>query len=128
MRKVRPSLLVLLVAGLLGALAAGCGSSSNTSTTAAPAVPNTSTTTGGSSNPAVAQAVAKCKAVVNSRAPANLKSKLIGICDQAGSGTAHGLKQILGQVCNQIVKQDVPSVAPKSLKDQALTECKKAFG
>jgi ABC-type phosphate transport system substrate-binding protein len=130
MTKTRKSLLVLLVAGLLAALAGGCGSSSSTSTsTTARTTPTapTSSTTSAASYPAAAQAVAKCKAVVNRRAPANLKSKLIAICDKAGSRNAAGLKQTLGQVCTQIVKSSVPSVAPKSLKDEALTECKKAF-
>ncbi|HZU59624.1 MAG TPA: hypothetical protein VE983_01595 [Solirubrobacteraceae bacterium] len=73
--------------------------------------------------------MAKCKAVVNGRSTlsGSLKSKLIAICNKAGTGNATGLKQIFQQVCTQIVNSSIPSAAPKSLKDQALAECKKAF-
>jgi ABC-type phosphate transport system substrate-binding protein len=131
----RKLFLIALSVVLIGG-AAGCGSSSTTTTTTtspastAPATTNSSGAgAGASSNPAVAKAVAKCKSVVNGRAgfSAGLKSKLIGICNRAAHGNTGGVKQILGQVCTQIVNTEVPSSAPKALKDQALSACKKAF-
>jgi hypothetical protein len=144
----RKSLLVLLsVTVATGLLAAGCGSSSTHtvtapapatttsssagSTTASSSSPTTTSSSGGSSSsssPAVAQAVAGCKASINaaSQLSPSLKTKLTGICDKAANGDTAGVKNAVAQVCKQIVDASVPAGTPTSIKDQALAACKKA--
>jgi hypothetical protein len=143
----KPLLILILMASLTGLVAAGCGSSSSTPTTpnasaagstsgGAASTPTTSSTSsssggsssGGSSNPAVAQAVAACKASINSatQLSSSLKTKLTGLCDKAANGDEAGVKKVAAEVCKEIVNADVPSSAPSSIKDQALAACKKA--
>src|SRR5258706_15038650 len=96
-----------------GALLAGCGSSSSTSS--APATPPTpSSTSGGASaaagsvasNPAVQQAVAACKQSINASPTlsAGVKSKLVGVCDQAATGNPTAIRKATSQVCQEVVK------------------------
>jgi ABC-type phosphate transport system substrate-binding protein len=127
---IRKRLVVLMVMGsLTGLVAAGCGSgASHTTTSNAGSSSTPSSSSGGSSNPAVAQAVTACKASINTAAQlsSSLKARLTGLCDKAASGNVTGVKKIAAEVCTQIVNADVPSSAPKSIKDQALAACKKA--
>ncbi len=146
----KPFLVLILSASATGLVAAGCGSSStpttppasnsaagsttgstsstSTGSSTTPASSSSGSSSGGSSNPAVAQAVAACKASINSAStlPASDKSKLTSLCDKAASGNVSGVKQIAAEVCKDIVNADVPSSAPSSIKDQALAACKKA--
>ncbi len=129
----RPTILFLLTASI-GAVAAGCGSSSSSSTSSStPASSTTSaatTTTSAastpasvSSNPAVVQAVAACKAGINSqsRLTASVKAKLTSLCDKAASGDAAGARKVSAQVCQEIIKATVPVQA----QTQALATCPK---
>ena len=142
----KPFLILMVSAAATGLVAAGCGSSSHTTPAAAstPAAStsggtsSTSSSSGGSSssgsssssssNPAVVQAVAACKASINSATtlPASDKTKLTGLCDKAANGDVAGVKKIAAEVCKDIVNADVPSSAGASIKDQALAACKKA--
>src|SRR5437588_7377904 len=104
----RPFVIAIVMVAGLGVLAAGCGSSSNTPST--PSSASAGSTTGGassattsastqsssggaSSSPAVTQAVAACKASINSatQLSASLKTKLTGLCDKAAHGDASGV-------------------------------------
>lgn len=130
---IRRTLLLLLVAGSIGGLAAGCGSSSTpsstpASTSAGAGGTGTSGGAGAPSNPAVAAAVTACKNKINatSQLSSSLKAKLTQLCDQAGSGNLSGAKKIAGEVCTQIIKSELPSITPTAIKDQALAACKKA--
>jgi UTP:GlnB (protein PII) uridylyltransferase len=71
----------------------------------------------------VAQAVAACKTSVNSAATltADDKSKLDAICVKAGDGDAAGVQQASSQVCQEIIKDTVPSAE----QSQALAACPK---
>jgi hypothetical protein len=143
-----PSVVVALcAAGLL----AGCGGGAKTVTVTTPvpaaaATPPAGTTapTGasgptGTTNPSasikaaaaadpaiarqIAQAVASCKAAVNSQpslSAAN-KAKLDAICDKAGTGDTVGVQKQTAAVCQQIVKD---TVAPAA-QAQALAACPK---
>jgi ABC-type phosphate transport system substrate-binding protein len=139
----KPFLVLMMSAAATGLVMAGCGSSSHTtpaaasagsttggasSTTSSTAASSSSGSGSSSSNPAVAQAVAACKASINSatQLPAADKTKLTGLCDKAASGDVNGVKKIAAEVCKDIVNADVPSSAPSSIKDQALAACKKA--
>ncbi len=132
------TLVVLVAVG--GALVAGCGSSSSSSSAAtsssssAPAGTATSASStasaggssGGSSvadNPAVKAAVAQCKASINaaSTLSADAKTKLDGLCDEAAKGDPASLKKASAEVCQEIVKETVPS----SAQDAALAACPK---
>lgn len=127
---------VLAVLG--GALVAGCGSSSSSSSSAAPANTSSSassstassggsTASGGNSsianNPAVKAAVAQCKASI-AAAPtlsADAKSKLSDLCDKAAQGDPVALKKASAQVCQEIIKETVPSGSQAA----ALASCPK---
>ncbi len=126
--------LLFVVAVVGGAAVAGCGSSSSSSSSSASSAASTASapaaaTSGSagaaaSSNPEIAQAVAACKTEVQA-APtlsADIKSKLVTICDKAASGDAAGVKQAASQVCQEIVKSTVPS---GSLQTTALAACPK---
>lgn len=131
------TLVVLVAVG--GALVAGCGSSSSSSaatssSSSAPAGTATSasstasagsSTGGGSvaSNPAVQAAVAQCKASINaaSTLSADAKTKLDGLCDEAAKGDPASLKKASAEVCQEIVKETVPSSAQQA----ALASCPK---
>jgi hypothetical protein len=134
---VRRTLTVLLVAGSIGGLAAGCGSSSTPNSspgsTSAGTTAGTGTSAAGSgggasSNPAVQAAVAACKNKINSssQVPASLKSKLTKLCDQAANGNLGSAKKVAQQVCDEVVKAELPSSTPTSIRNQALAACKKA--
>lgn len=139
----KPFLVLMMSAAAAGLVMAGCGSSSSPTTPASAGSTtgggsSTTSSSGGSgssgsgssssSNPAVAQAVAACKASINSatQLPAADKTKLTGLCDKAANGDVNGVKKIAAEVCKDIVNADVPSSAPSSIKDQALAACKKA--
>jgi hypothetical protein len=130
---------VLLVAGSIGGLAAGCGSSSTpgssgsgggTGTTASGGTGTSAAGSGGSvaSNPAVQAAVSACKNKINasSQVPASLKSKLTKLCDQAANGNLGSAKKVAQQVCKEVVKAELPSSTPSSIRDKALAACKNA--
>jgi ABC-type phosphate transport system substrate-binding protein len=141
----KPFLVLMMSAAATGLVMAGCGSSSShttpaasssagsttggaSSTTSSTAASSSSGSGSSSSNPAVVQAVAACKASINSAAqlPAADKTKLTGLCDKAANGDVAGVKKIAAEVCKDIVNASVPSSAPSSIKDQALAACKKA--
>ena len=140
----KPFLVLMMSGAAAGLVMAGCGSSSHTtpaaassagsttgaasSTTSSTAASSSSGSSSSSSNPAVVQAVAACKASINSatQLPAADKTKLTGLCDKAANGDVAGVKKIAAEVCKDIVNADVPSSAPSSIKDQALAACKKA--
>ena len=132
------TLLVLVAVG--GALVAGLRkqqqqlirrTSSSSSAPAGTATSASSTasaggsTGGGSvaSNPAVQAAVAQCKASINaaSTLSADAKTKLDGLCDEAAKGDPASLKKASAEVCQEIVKETVPS----SAQDAALAACPK---
>jgi hypothetical protein len=136
---MRARLCTLCVVALSGAaLLAGCGGSSSTSSStsapaSAPATPATpSSTSGGvsagagsiASNPAVQQAVAACKASINASPTlsADVKSKLVGVCDQAATGNPTAIRKATSQVCQEVVKSSVPSSAQAA----ALATCPKS--
>ena len=133
---MRARLCTLCVVALgSAALLAGCGSSSSTSSApaSAPATPTTpSSTSGGAgatagsvaSNPAVQQAVAACKASINASPTlsADVKSKLVGVCDQAATGNPTAIRKATSQVCQEVVKSSVPSSAQAA----ALATCPKS--
>lgn len=131
---IRRTVLLLLVAGSIAGLTAGCGGSSNSNSpaasTAGTGTSGAGTTGGGgaSSNPAVQAAVAQCKTRINaaSKISSSLKSKLVKLCDAAGSGNPANAKKVGAEVCREIVNSELPSVAPAALKKSALAECKKA--
>jgi hypothetical protein len=75
------------------------------------------------SNPAVIQAVAACKASINS-APtlsADSKTELVKLCDEAATGDPAAIKKATAEVCQQVVKDSVPSAAQSA----ALAACPK---
>lgn len=123
------------IAAVGGALVAGCGSSSSSSSssssTAAPASATSSqagsTSTGSSGgstgSSAVAAAVAQCKASIASASSlsSDAKTKLEGLCDEAAKGDPASLKKATAAVCQQIVKDTVPSSAQAA----ALAACPK---
>jgi hypothetical protein len=136
---MRARLCTLCVVALSGgALLAGCGGSSNTSSSSsapasAPATPTTPSSTGGgtgaaaasiASNPAVQQAVAACKQSINASPTlsAGVKSKLVGVCDQAATGNPTAIRKATSQVCQEVVKSSVPSSAQAA----ALATCPKS--
>jgi ABC-type phosphate transport system substrate-binding protein len=114
---------LIAVAGTLAI--AGCGSSSSSSSSSsAPAAGSTSTAaasssaaagtssaSGGTVNPALAQAVTACKAAIASQStiPSSFKAKLDHICDVAGTGNQAAIKQATHQVCIEIIKTKVPA-------------------
>jgi hypothetical protein len=110
---------VAVLASVGSALVAGCGGSSSSSSAS-------STSGGGSSianSPAVQAAVAQCKASINS-APtlsADAKAKLDSLCDEAAKGDPASLKKATAQVCQEVVKESVPSSAQQA----ALAACPK---
>jgi hypothetical protein len=100
-------------------------SSSDTATSSSAA--STSTTPSGgaalANNPTIQAAVAACKSRI-SAAPnlsSDAKGKLITLCDQAASGNEAAVLRAASQVCQEIVKQSVPS----SAQQQALANCPK---
>ncbi len=137
----------LLGAALLcGALLAGCGSSSSTtsssstastaattaSTPSAPApAATTSTSPSSAANGAaaaaaaagVAQYVAICKEIVQKEPtlPANVKSKVEGICAKAAEGDVAGARAAAKEVCVEVINA---SPIPTAAKEKALAECK----
>lgn len=125
-RKLSTWLLVVLVGGVL---IAGCGSSSSSSSKSTPA-PTTSSSTssssqsGGASNPAVAEAVARCKQGVQA-APtlsSSTKGKLEGICDKAANGDPEEVRKAAQEVCTEVV--NASPLPAGSAKEQALAACK----
>jgi hypothetical protein len=121
-----------VLAAVGGALVSGCGSSRSTSPstigrTTAPAGTRTpdgsnppAGTIGGSttgislaSDPRVLTAIARCKASIRAvtTLPADARSKLERLCDQAASGDVSSLEKASAQVCQDIVKETVPSAA-----------------
>jgi hypothetical protein len=128
-KSMKPRICLLITClAVSGALIAGCGSSSSSSSatpaSSTPAAPS-STPAAPTSTPAIpnlAAAVAACKAGAN-RSPlsADLKAKLLTICDQAASGNQAGVRKAAAQVCVEIVKATVPAAA----QTQALATCPK---
>ena len=128
---------LVVLASVGSALVAGCGGSSSNSSSAATssAAPAPAATTtaaassagvGGSSvasNPAVQAAVAQCKASINSAATlsADAKAKLDGLCDEAAKGDPASLRKATAQVCQEVVKESLPSSAQQA----ALAACPK---
>ena len=135
----------LATLAVVAAVVAGCGgSSSSSSTTAATsaasssssaptsatttssAAPTSSSPSGGgglANNPTIQAAVAACKQRI-SAAPnlsSDAKGKLTNLCDQAASGNEAAVVKAASQVCQEIVKQSVPS----SAQQQALASCPK---
>ncbi len=138
---IRKTLSLVLVLGVTGGLAAGCGSSSKPSSSppastssaggTGTSAAGSTTASGGSSsssNPAVVAAVSACKSRINSTASlsSTLKAHLTKLCDQAGAGNLSGAKKIASEVCKEIVDANLPSGTPSSIKNQALAACKKA--
>jgi len=133
----------LLAAALLcGALVAGCGSSSSPSssgstastaatTTSAPSTQASTATTSaspssapsGASAAGVAQYVAICKEIVQREPtlPANVKSKVEGICAKAANGDLAGARAAAKEVCVEVINA---SPIPTAAKEKALAECK----
>ncbi len=133
----------LLAAALLcGALVAGCGSSSSSSssgstastaatTTSAPSTQASTATTSaspssapsGASAAGVAQYVAICKEIVQREPtlPANVKSKVEGICAKAANGDLAGARAAAKEVCVEVINA---SPIPTAAKEKALAECK----
>jgi hypothetical protein len=135
---IRRTLTLMLVAGSIGGLAAGCGSSSKTpapaGTSAAPASTSGAGTTGSGTNGATgatgaggvnAAAVTACKNTINSHATlsASLKAKLLKLCNNITPANA---KQVGKQICEEIVNTQLPSGTPAAIKNKALAACKKA--
>jgi hypothetical protein len=137
------------LAAVLGALMAGCGGSSSSSsaptssrtvTTGASSSAVVSRTSDGSStpngnvdeskqsaslasDPRIVNAISRCKSSIGA-APtlsSSAKSKLEGLCDQAAKGDLVSLRKASAQVCQDIVKESVPS----SAQAQALAACPK---
>ncbi|MFL5831368.1 MAG: hypothetical protein ACJ76X_15745 [Solirubrobacteraceae bacterium] len=106
--------------------AASSSSSAPTSATTSSAAPTSSSPSGGGSlanNPQIQAAVAACKQRI-SAAPnlsSDAKGKLTNLCDQAASGNEAAVVKAASQVCQEIVKQSVPS----SAQQQALASCPK---
>jgi hypothetical protein len=133
---VRRTLTLLLVAGSIGGLAAGCGSSStpspgSTNSAGAGSTGGTGTSSSGggaASNPAVQAAVTACKNKINSssQVPASLKSKLTKLCDQAANGNLGSAKKVAQEVCKEVVKAELPSSTPSAIRDKAMAACKNA--
>jgi hypothetical protein len=136
---------------VVAAVVAGCGGSSSSSsspaassatsssssapssstptsaaTTSSAAASTSSTPSGGASlanNPTIQAAVASCKSRI-SAAPnlsSDAKGKLSHLCDEAASGNEAAVLKAASQVCQEIVKQSVPS----SAQQQALASCPK---
>ena len=121
---------LVAIAAVGGALLAGCGSSSSSSSSSSSAAPAASTSSSASSGgstsvpAALSTAVASCKSTI-SRAPnlsEDAKNKLEGLCNQAASGNGANLKKTEASVCQQIVKDTVPSSAQAA----ALAACPKS--
>jgi hypothetical protein len=129
------------VCALAGVLATGCGAKTVTvttgSTTPTTTTPTTATTpptgtTGTSTTPTtpgqlralVAQEVAACKTTVNSQGTlsASAKSQLDAVCDKAGTGDVAAVQKAASQVCQEIIKDQVPAGAART---QALASCPK---
>ncbi len=131
---IRRTVLLLLVAGSIAGLTAGCGGSSNNNSSTPSASTGTGTsgasTSGGgaSSNPAVQAAVAQCKQRINaaSKVSSSLKAKLVKLCDAAASGNPAQAKKVGVQVCKEIVASELPSVTPSAIKNKALAQCNNA--
>ncbi|HUO73858.1 MAG TPA: hypothetical protein VMU39_24005 [Solirubrobacteraceae bacterium] len=127
---------LVVLASVGSALVAGCGGSSSNSSSAAtssaapaPAATTTAASSAGvggssvASNPAVQAAVAQCKASINSAATlsADAKAKLDGLCDEAAKGDPASLRKATAQVCQEVVKESLPSSAQQA----ALAACPK---
>lgn len=138
----------LLAAALLcGALLAGCGSSSNstgssgstastaaTTATTTPAASTQASTATTSTSPSsiissaasatgVAEYVAICKEIIQKdpTLPANVKSKVEGICAKAAAGDLAGARTAAKEVCVEVIDASPISTAAK---EKALAECK----
>jgi hypothetical protein len=99
----------LLLVAACGALIAGCGSSSKSSSgDSGTSSPSSSSTPSG---PAIAEAVAACKATVEAQSSisATVRSKLNSICDEAGAGNQAAVKKATAEVCIEVVKESVPA-------------------
>jgi ABC-type phosphate transport system substrate-binding protein len=119
MKRLCPLVLVIAAGATL---VAGCGSSSSSSSTPAAtssssaasasssATANSSSVAAGATG-ALTQAVAICKKSVDAQASitGSLKTKLIHICDLAGSGNQAAVKKATHEVCVDIVKAKVPA-------------------
>jgi hypothetical protein len=105
-------------------------SSSATATSETPtssAAASTSTSPSGgaglSNNPTIQAAVSACKQRI-AAAPtlsSDAKTKLSNLCDQAASGNEAAVLKAAAQVCQEIVKQSLPTGA----QQQALASCPK---
>ncbi len=138
----------LLVASVGGVLVAGCGSSSSSSsqtsstpaattsaTTTSPATTTTPTTTpsttggsdkgGSSGSQSGAAAVAQCKQGVQAATTlsASVKSKLLAICEKAGSGDPNAVRKAAQEVCAELINASPIPAGPA--KEKALASCKK---
>lgn len=138
---------LVAVALLCGALVAGCGSSSSSTSgstastpvatsKAAPTPAPIATTSGtptatSSASPGavsvagVAQYVAICKSLVEREPtlPANVKSKVEGICAKAAHGDLAGARTAAKEVCVEVITASPISASEKA---QALAACKTA--
>jgi hypothetical protein len=134
---------------MTAALVAGCGGSSSPKRTTLPAtIPSTtspsssssgsssssSSSSGGfssgSSNPTLAQAGKDCKTSVKNAHTLSptLKQKLTSACDKVASGDVNAAKQVITQVCKQVISSSLPPGVPSALKNQVVTACKKVSG
>jgi hypothetical protein len=124
----------LIVAVLGGAFVAGCGSSSTSSSqstsTAAPTSPAAAGTTStsatstpsGANSAAVQAAVAACKTFQAApNLPANVKTKVEGVCNKAAGGDLEGARKATKEVCVEVINA---SPMPSAAKEQALAACK----
>lgn len=139
----------LLAAALLcGALLAGCGSSNSSTgssgstastaastaatTTSAPSAQASTATTapspssiisGAASATGVAEYAAICKEIIQKdpELPANVKSKVEGICAKAAAGNLAGARAAAKEVCVEVINASPITAAAKT---KALAECK----
>lgn len=139
----------LLAAALLcGALLAGCGSSNSSTsssgstastaastaatTTSAPSAQASTATTapspssiisGAASATGVAEYAAICKEIIQKdpELPANVKSKVEGICAKAAAGNLAGARAAAKEVCVEVINASPITAAAKA---KALAECK----
>lgn len=139
----------LLAAALLcGALLAGCGSSNSSTgssgstastaastaatTTSAPSAQASTATTapspssiisGAASATGVAEYAAICKEIIqrDPELPANVKSKVEGICAKAAAGNLAGARAAAKEVCVEVINASPITAAAKT---KALAECK----
>jgi len=76
-----------------------------------------------SPSPAIAADVAQCKSAISAapNLPADVKTKLKSLCDEAAKGNPAALRAATARVCEEIVKETLPA----STQAAALAACPK---